>query len=439
MTHAAFSGGRAPRVWRRGMARAVAPLGALRRSAAWLAGLARVRLGLQDGPLLGRSFHEIASQPFPAPGARQPEARPKPTRPRFPEPAERAGRPASPEPGSHRERRPSPPLPRREEEPGTAREEGRAVRDRRSAAEPLVLEARAERALIERWAGRVKVDAERPHPLSPSPISRPGLRPAPAGRGGTPPDRHLDDSASPSQPGPPSPGDGAGGRWERGTGGEVFARYGRAFRKRLNLLERLAGTRVGGALSGATAPGREGEGSSLAPTEKDPSPTLPRYAGEGATALPRGVQELQDLPAPERLSLAGETAPAELLERWRTPGMDAPVRSARPSSPASPASPAPRSLPAPAREETAPPVPARQAGEPAHRETTLPPPPPSLLPFLRSNGAGDGLAGHPAAEARPSLAPVAGPAAPPAEDLDALASKIQRILDEEARRHGISV
>jgi hypothetical protein len=77
-----------------------------------------------------------------------------------------------------------------------------------------------------------------------------------------------------------------------------------------------------------------------------------------------------------------------------------------------------------------------------HQETTLLPPPPSLPPFLRADGAGDGLARHrPAAitEARTVLAPPAGPAVPPAEDLDALAAKIQRILDDEARRHGISV
>jgi hypothetical protein len=55
------------------------------------------------------------------------------------------------------------------------------------------------------------------------------------------------------------------------------------------------------------------------------------------------------------------------------------------------------------------------------------------------NGAGDGMARYPAPEARSILAPPAGPAVPPVEDLDALASKIQRILDDEARRHGIPV
>lgn len=74
-----------------------------------------------------------------------------------------------------------------------------------------------------------------------------------------------------------------------------------------------------------------------------------------------------------------------------------------------------------------------------HQETTLLPPPPSLPPFLRTNGAGDALPRHPAAGVKPVLAPPAGPAVAPVDDLDALASKIQRILDEEARRHGIPV
>ena len=73
-----------------------------------------------------------------------------------------------------------------------------------------------------------------------------------------------------------------------------------------------------------------------------------------------------------------------------------------------------------------------------HQDTTLLPPPPSLPPFLRANGAGDALARRPAPEVKTVLAPPAGPAVGE-EDLDALASKLQRILDEEARRHGIPV
>ena len=42
VANTAFSGGRAPRAWQRGIARAAAPLGALRRSVAWLAELARL-------------------------------------------------------------------------------------------------------------------------------------------------------------------------------------------------------------------------------------------------------------------------------------------------------------------------------------------------------------------------------------------------------------
>jgi hypothetical protein len=82
---------------------------------------------------------------------------------------------------------------------------------------------------------------------------------------------------------------------------------------------------------------------------------------------------------------------------------------------------------------------ARLPRETSNQDTTLLPPPPSLPPFLQAKGAGDGVARNPASEVKTVLAPPAGPAAPPAEDLDALASKIQRILDDEARRHGIMV
>ncbi|HWN42318.1 MAG TPA: hypothetical protein VNW71_08855, partial [Thermoanaerobaculia bacterium] len=155
-----------------------------------------------------------------------------------------------------------------------------------------------------------------------------------------------------------------------------------------------------------------------------------------------------ELPAPWRLNLQGEPAPPNLLERWRTPGLDAPPRTQRPG--ASPGSPSRRSSQPLSKEEPRSAVPAlEQSGEAPerrrsrteeveHQASTLLPPPPSLPPFLRANGAGDGLARRPASEVKTVLAPLDGPAAGE-EDLDALAAKLQRILDEEARRHGIPV
>jgi hypothetical protein len=431
----AFAGGRAPRAWQRGIARAVAPLGALRRSAAWLAGLARVRLGLRDEPLLGRCFQEIASQPFPTAGPGQPEVQPRPTRPRLSDPPARLTRASATEPGSNRARRQPvpPPIPRREETRRGEREEGSVhhPRDRRDAAEPLTLGIRAERELIQRWADRsgalaaaqgregapVSADAAKRgrdgegvfggvgglRPSPPAPL--PAARPDPRERG-----EHGRVAVFPSVSTPSLFSDETGGG---------------SFERRQSPLSRWSGRAAGRGAGG------EGRRPMTPPFEAPEAPG-------GAASLPRAPI---DLPAPWRLSVTGETAPGELLERWRTPGLDAPVRSARPSS--SPGAPS-RNLQAPPRDEAPPPVRAQQPEIPetAHQETTLLPPPPSLPPFLRTNGAGDGLARHPmtaAVEAKTILAPPAGPAVPPAEDLDALAAKIQRILDDEARRHGISV
>ncbi|HEX5717378.1 MAG TPA: hypothetical protein VF179_14570, partial [Thermoanaerobaculia bacterium] len=155
----ALAGGRAPRAWQRGMARAAAPLGALRRSTAWLAGLARVRLGLREEPLLGSCFTELALRPFPSGEPKEAAARPAPSRSRLQEPSSRLTRSSAGEPGSPRERRQAPPVPRTEERRPREQEEGTGVRDARAAWEPLLLEGRAGRELLERLAENTRLPA----------------------------------------------------------------------------------------------------------------------------------------------------------------------------------------------------------------------------------------------------------------------------------------
>ncbi|HWN43424.1 MAG TPA: hypothetical protein VNW71_14445, partial [Thermoanaerobaculia bacterium] len=198
---AALAGGRAPRAWQRGMARAAAPLGALRRSAAWLAGLARVRLGLREEPLLGSCFTELALRPFPSGEPKEAAARPAPSRSRLQEPPSRLTR-SSAEPGSPRERRQAPPVPRTEERRPREQEEGRGVRDARAAREPLLLEGRAGRELLERLAENSRLPAQ--------------SQPSPSPGGGARRPRFLPEAFSPSRRGM---AEGRGGRWERGTEG----------------------------------------------------------------------------------------------------------------------------------------------------------------------------------------------------------------------------
>jgi hypothetical protein len=161
----------------------------------------------------------------------------------------------------------------------------------------------------------------------------------------------------------------------------------------------------------------------------------------------------EELAAPWRLPLDGETAPRELLERWLRPVLEErgdPARAARPGdTPELPAGGRSRSPQAPAPPLSAAtlvtsPESGPESGQGDWVEIpgpagTLLPPPPSLPPFLQPRGAGDAAGRRPAPGVETVLTPPHGPAAPAAEDLSALAANLQRILDEEARRHGIPV
>ncbi len=481
MTFEALAGGRAPRAWQRGMARAAAPLRALRRATAWVAELAGVRPTLGgDEPLLGRCFTELALQPFPS-GETQ-KAAPREKERRRPEPP-----PLAPTPQRGRGVRPSghrgagrrlafgdrqvvgedgEGLALEERAGGEPREalalEGRTGRDPQEA---LTLESRADGELLARLAGPDGVSPGRtggtidapegrlrrdPHPLAPSPTrthSRPGEGEAPrrdrtshrvwlerlARRSG-------DLTPRPPLPSPPRhPGEGA-------PPPEKQKPEQRGLREEAPPKKKTAQpSGLSDSGGGAPSPGR--------------------WGGDG-----RGGQGVR---SPWLLPLDGQTAPPELLEQWLRPvenDHSAPARTARPrSAPGSPAdSPgAPRtprpgaslrppSRPSPLRNSLAPhqdgapsPAPALEPleGSPERQSRSeevpdasrpLLAPPPSLPPFLRPRGTGDGDARRPGLAPEPILAPPRGPA-DTGEDLSALAAKIQRILDDEARRHGIPV
>ena len=183
--------------------------------------------------------------------------------------------------------------------------------------------------------------------------------------------------------------------------------------------------------------------------------------GEGSDWLERMGRRLGRLlgesaaAQPWLLHLHGQTAPPELLERWLYPAPEGRTRPAAPARTprrpgAPPVFPSHRSPQAPPPDAASSPAPSiepldevaaipRRPSEPAaDAPSPLLAPPPSLPPFLQTRGAGDGEGRRPSLTAEPVLALPRGAAAP-ADDLSALAAKIQRILDDEARRHGIPV
>lgn len=462
MTSRALAGGRAPRSWQRGIGRAVAPLAALRRSTAWLATLVGIRPRLRDEPLLGRCFTALALRSFSSGELKEAAGKPAPVRPRSPEPPARRSRPPavtgrrpSPAPGAA-DRTPVTPIHRRFKSrlesaararsiaPGVGRgapaTEGRIgssspaafpVSRKRGAEAPLALETRLGRDRLERLAAPDRTSSV---------------------RAGEPDDREASLA---------------------GADVEVAARTDLPAGPRDRTshrvwLERLS-RRIGRVLSLNPAPagGAEIRVSSAPPTRRGvrrddgrlPADLLERLASpapeppaEVAEPLAAGAAEP---PAAWRFPLDGETAPRELLERCQGPAWPAEDRGdgaraaravgrteqlSRRQSSGFPAE-APHTLPAPL-------VPVQDsAPERGEGETmdslgpagTLLPAPPSLPPFLQQRGAGDEAARRPDSGGKSVLPPPHGPAVPPAEDLSGLAANLKRILDEEARRHGIPV
>lgn len=422
MNSRALAGGRAPRSWQRGIAHAVAPLAALRRSTAWLGALARVRLTLRDEPLLGRCFTELALRPFPSSELRGTAGKPAPIRSRFSQPPVRRTRPAA------GERRSAPAEGVMNRAPATPpnspphRPFDAVVR----AKEPLRLEARAGRELLEQL-----VASERTSPVrSETPLDRGVLLARPAG-------------------------DPLATRRDRTSHRLWLQRLSRRIGRALGLTLAQAG---GVELSVSSAPltRREAGQVSREFLERPASP-VPESRAEAAGPKPSdvGAEEPGALWVPWSLPLDGETAPQELLERWLVrpvvvEGRGDPPRAARPgATPELPSGGRSRSPQVPAPPSSSAPLltspasgPESEAGEiveiPGPAGTRLPPPP-FLPPFLRPRGAGDAAPRRPAPGVENVLPPPRGPAASPAEDLSALAANLQRILDEEARRHGIPV
>ncbi len=399
-----LSGGRAPRAWLRRTARAVAPIHGLRRASAWLGELAGVRPRLREEPLFGRSLAGLAGRESPPAG--QPAA-PRPGRARSGSPGGGEPRGPRPEESPRPARRPGKAFPRPSaaapgaspsgvpssgtsspDVPSPAVEAGESpvpTAPARRAPEPLHLDPRAGRDLLARHAG-----------------------PVPVLSGATPPQAPLRPAATPL---PAAPAPRTGREWLR----DLARRGARALRRDLS---RAAGER--------------------APRE---SPATGRTPGSSVS-----------VPAAEPWStpLQGERAPADLLRQWAVPsrGPAAPSQAAR--SPEPPRTPRP-SIPIPVPAGEAPALP------PAAPTPPLPGPA-GAVAIPTADDGGLSLSGLLDAALPPLLpsrdfvppspwkAPAQAPAAvgrPEAEaaeeDLGRLAANLKRILDEDARRHGIDV
>lgn len=384
-----LSGGRAPRSWLRGIARAVDPLRGLRRATAWLGPLATERPRLREEPLLGRSLAEIALREPPAAGseaeARHP-AKKLPSRP--------AGR------TTPRGRRETVPFSRKERSENIAVEERGS--ERAVAPGPLNLPQRAGRDLLARQAGEIR---DLPQTASSSaPLPRPSAKP----------------EAPPAVP-----------------------RDSKTRRGWLRNLSHRAHRTLSWDLQEPVERVRASEAAVETVEKKGFVESSPGSASRPAD--------------PWETPLQGEQAPPDLLRRLTAPPPAKPRPQAvdrAPERPASsPSQPAPSDRPDTAGSGLAsaerivpsvpppPPGPAREDG-PAPTADARVPSLSGLLdaalpPLLPPKDAG-----APAPWKAPAQVPalVGRPdAETPEEDLGRLAANLKRILDEEARRHGIDV
>ena len=399
---AALAGGRAPRVFRRGFEGQAGAASGLRRGTAWLRELAAIRPSLRSGPLLGGALAELTGDEPGADAAASPGARRGAARAAESAAAERQGRPALSVPLS---RRSSPTSREWGSAPPRAAAPVRSVRPvppgatRRDPAAPLTFAERADRDLLERLsapAGALPaVDAAR--------------------------------AAAPRSASFPVPVPGGTSRLARNAAAEASWR-----REMSRRAERAQSSgRAGGPERTSAAPARSGRPArgEVSGGRSGPASSLEAGSGERPLAVD-----------PWQLPLAGERAPREILDRLRAAGRD---RSGAPASPARPERPARSTLPA------LPALPASDTGAdrasaagaagagPELAAGPLLVPPPSLPPFLQVHAATEVALRRPAAEG-PS-----GPGIPPRVPAllpeDELAARIDRILAEEARRHGIDV
>lgn len=384
-----LSGGRAPRSWLRGIARAVDSLRVLRRATAWLGPLAVERPRLREEPLLGRSLAEIALREPPA-AVSEAEAR----HPAKKLPSHSAGRTAP------RARRETVPFSRKERSENIAVEERGS--ERAAAPEPLNLPRRVRRDLLARQAGEIR-DLPQTAPSS-APLPRPSTKP----------------EAPPAVP--------------------------RDSKTRRGWLRNLS----------HRAARRTASWDLPEPVEREPlSEVTGKVEKKGfVESAPVSASRPAD---PWETPLQGEQAPPDLLRLLAAPpsakprpeavsraperpasSPSQPAPSARPDKAGSGLPPADRIIPSapppppgPAREDgPAPTADARIPSLSGLLDAALPP----LLPPKD--------AGAPAPWKAPAQVPalVGRPdAETPEEDLGRLAANLKRILDEEARRHGIDV
>lgn len=430
----ALAGGQGPAGWEREMARRTTRLDGLRRACAWGEQMVAVRPRLRDEPLLGHWLEALTARVA------------RPTEPRPEEPPSRGYQPARPQPAlgleqgafadEKRVAAPLWPVP----SPGLLDEKGRpqapgARPTSRPAPDPAQLEARASRSLLSRLAGGTAQT-----PGAPQTRGRPGKGPArpksaavlTASQDSSALHRWLDDVAR---------------RVER------------------SLLRPPPTTPL--------APG-------ATPSTWSIPPDSARGWARSAHDRPPFRGEVPSLPEQWAKRLDGQPAPANLLARLSGLPQAGGHSSGRASQPARTRSPE-LSAPVPARgerswqiEEGRAPVDLwgrlASAGDGGHIGRHLPPGSASRRTHERGAGdsRGEGV-DEVAASARvapprvaPSLAPllpsqrVEMPSPPiataivrqgarqeeslPAEDdLSELAAKVKRILDEEARRHGIDV
>jgi hypothetical protein len=405
-----LSGGRAPRAWLRRIARAVAPLQGPRRASAWLGALSGVHPRLRDEPLFGRALGEFARRDSPAgePAkddrrAGQPRSVPpqvnEPPRPRVLEnqpsrkTLRKAGRrpfpgaPKSCSEASASEFADVHPLPPSDVGAGLVP----AQAGERADLAPLRLDSRAGRDLLARHAGQVPaVSARGEVPATSRKVQAPASLPRPA--------------ATPSSEGPASR---TGREWLR----DLARRGVRALRREVS------------GVMGAVGHG---------PAER-------------GTARERTTRESPPAAEPWSMPLEGERAPADLLRQWRGPSRGPAVPSPaarRPERPHPPQAPTPVPAPAGAPAAAPPPLPgpAGAAAIPTTDAGSL------SLSGLLDAALPPLLPSRDFVPPSPWKAPAQAPAAvgrPEAEvaeeDLGRLAANLKRILDEDARRHGIDV
>lgn len=410
-----LAGGRAPTWWERTMVHRTAWLNGLRRDCAWIETLSAMRVRLRDGPLLGSGLAALTAQGprpgEPLPQVAQPGRAPGPTHPRVREPAQ-----PSP-PRSPGEARPADQMP------------GKAP-SRRSALPPLQQEPTASHAALARLAGGAVPDVERSSAFhqQAGETLEPGTSASPqiSQEAGD----HRDwlhqvaqrVTHSLRQDGPDrSPGRASLDPPEAGEGppvAELWAKPLDGLPASADLLTRLAGAPV----ADADRPGREASrwevGRPAASSDWLARPAGVPGADNDGSAYKAPIEPLSGRAPviPPRNQLTTQTTKDHYL--WQT-GELAPTEG----------TPAAAIPPSTSRREDI-------GGGLASPTRIAPPKAASLLPPLLPPQVASG----PPSPVTAAIVQQDGRQEEATEeDLSALAAKVKRILDEEARRHGIDV